>query len=135
MTIDEKRLVLEQWNTFIKKGFRLQDFTDRVYRHLSLHCQFIAHYDKYGFYNSYFVDPASTIKFLTQFDNDGERHSVEYNSSRWLQGEYADINQAMCDNLEPYKKELYVRLNNTIKEHDLAQARYLLEKHGLKIAT
>ncbi len=53
MTAKDKALVLKQWERFLKNGLRQQDFSDRLYKHLSLHCMFIAHFDRYGFYATY----------------------------------------------------------------------------------
>jgi hypothetical protein len=56
MSAREKGLVLKTWVRFLKNGFRLADFSDRLYKHLTLHCSFIAHYNRVGFHQTYFED-------------------------------------------------------------------------------
>ena len=106
----EEEEVLKDWKSFIKSEFSYRTFTKRIYEHLTLHCMFIAHYSKDGFYSTYFVDPGDTLKFLRQFDKDFNFKSIEYGSEVWLKGEYGDINEAMTKEIEKYKKELYQRL-------------------------
>ncbi len=53
MTGEQKKKVLRQWDGFIESGFSLSLFTDAIYQHLNLHCGFIAHYNRTGFYSTY----------------------------------------------------------------------------------
>jgi len=57
MTGKEKAMVLKQWRTFLKNGMASKSFSKRLYQHLILHCNFIAHYSREGFYNWYFGQP------------------------------------------------------------------------------
>src|SRR5437867_6119728 len=50
MSAREKDLALKAWVRFLKHGLRFADFSDRLYRHLTLHASFIAHYDRAGFF-------------------------------------------------------------------------------------
>lgn len=93
MTADEKRLVLKQWERFVSSGFEQRYFTDRIYKHLTLHCSFIAHYSRAGFYDVYFEEKENTRSFIDQFTTGV---STEYGMRYWLNGEYSDINRAMC---------------------------------------
>src|SRR5439155_4786037 len=97
MSAREKQLVLRAWTGFLKRGLRFADFTKRLYEHLHLHCSFIAHYNRAGFYAEYFKRGEDVAQFLSQFDARGECRSVEYGADWWLSGEYADLNQAMID--------------------------------------
>ncbi len=134
MTAAEKQLVLKQWIRFIKNGFQEDDFTEKLYKHLSLHCSFIAHYNRLGFYHTYFKRPETTAKFLTQFDKDFNFKSVEYGGRWWLNNqEYCDLNQAMCDSIEPYKEYFYQQCRRKEKEADISAAKSLLSKHGMSI--
>lgn len=72
MSAADKELVLRQWKIFLKKlleadytkqtgadyGYFPTEldkvFTDRLYKHLSLHCGFIAHYNRLGFLSARF---------------------------------------------------------------------------------
>lgn len=152
MTSKEKAQVLKQWDSFLrgllepdegsvptdyggvlpKKKFGR--FTKALYHHLSQHCEFIAHYDRAGFFAEYFLNPEDTIRFLGQFDADTGFTSVEYGMDLWVKdSHYADVNRAMCDILAPLKADLYARLEAQAKANDLAKAQALLAKHGLTI--
>ena len=66
MTAQEKELVLKRFKQFIKAILTVgidtpesferiyKHFSDRLYKHLHLHCGYIAHYDRHGFYTTYF---------------------------------------------------------------------------------
>ena len=90
LTVGEKQLIYKQWEGFINwlasgersdetmgtdggeidpKGYRL--FTDNVYKHLSLHCGFIAHYNRAGFFSTYFVSGEDTETFFNNLVRDG----------------------------------------------------------------
>jgi len=127
MTADEKRKVLRQWKLFVKGGFKKSQFTKNIYEHLHLHCGFIAHYNIHGFYATYFEDPEDTIRFLRHFDRDvdGWRY--------WIAGDYADINEAMCDVVDRHKASLYRRLKGLSRDRDLVWAEALLKKHDVDI--
>jgi hypothetical protein len=134
MTAKDKESVLRQWTRFVKNGFKENDFTDALYKHLSLHCSFIAHYNRAGFYATYFERPQTTVKFLSQFDRDKGCHSVEYGGTSWIRyPEFDDINSAMCDAIEPYKRAIYLLCESSEREHDLATAKLLFEKHGIAV--
>jgi hypothetical protein len=113
----EKALVLRDWERFLpvlKENDPLehiyQRFTDRLYKHLTLHCSYIAHYDRNGFIGTYFTDPEDTPKFLQQFDKDKDHASYEYGMTYWLTGDSEDINEAMCDVFEGQKRDIYETL-------------------------
>lgn len=55
MAKEEKVKVLKDWKLFVRNGLSHKTFTKRIYEHLTLHCMFIAHYSKDGFYSIYFV--------------------------------------------------------------------------------
>lgn len=114
LSAEQKRKVLSNWDGFIKNGYSWSCFTDRIYKHLSLHCGYIAHYNRIGFYQTYWredipefarknnllVRPAPSafynwIAFLAQFT---------------IWGDYRDINTAMMYSLRSklisFRKEL-----------------------------
>jgi hypothetical protein len=66
MTAEQKKKVLRQWNRFIEGGFSSHLFTAAIYQHLNLHCGFIAHYNRLGFYSTYWND--DLIAFARQTD-------------------------------------------------------------------
>ena len=120
------------WVRFLKHGLRFPDFTKRLYEHLIQHCSFIAHYDRGGFYRTYFESGEDTVRFLSQFDRRGECRSVEYGGGWWLQGKYADLNEALVEAAAPYIPSLVENAQRMQREADLAEARRLLAKHGLR---
>ena len=111
MSVKDKITVFRAWRRFLKSGFNRKQFTMALYRHLTLHCSFIAHYDIDGFYAEYFSNPADTLKFIGQFDPDGGGFSVEYGSCLWLSGEHADLNEAMRQQMGEYKDGLVAKFD------------------------
>src|SRR5713101_6462496 len=128
----EKALVLKAWVRFLMNGLRWEDFSDRLYTHLSLHCSFIAHYNRAGFYATYFENGEDTKRFLSQFDKRGECRSVEYGASWWLGGDYEDVNEAMIEEASRYIPSLLEQASAKAKI-DLAEAQRLAARHGFKI--
>jgi len=128
LTIDEKKEVVDNRGNSIPVLFKY--FTKQLYLHLTLHCSFIAHYNRFGFFETYFNEPETTQLFLKQFI---EGKSIEYGSHWWLEGDFADINNAMC--------EMAKRIADPIMEHkaieqrnlDIERAKQLLEKHDLEL--
>src|SRR3989442_1007898 len=130
MSAREKELVLKAWVRFVRNGLRYEDFRRRLYEHLHLHCQFIAHYDRAGFYRTYFENGEDTVRFLSQFDKRGECRSIEYGMMSWLEGEYGDLARAMIEEASPYIPKLMEDAQVRQREADLAEARRLVAKHG-----
>jgi hypothetical protein len=133
MSARDKQLVLRDWMRFLKRGLRFADFTKRLYEHLHLHCSFIAHYDRAGFYAEYFERGEDTVRLLSQFDGRGECRSVEYGGRWWLGGDYADLNRAMVEEAATYIPALIEKALQSQREADVAQARELLAKHSLDL--
>ena len=140
MTAGEKWLVLSSWKRFLRNGLRQEDFTERLYKHLTLHCSFIARYSRSGFYQHYFTEPEMALKFLSQFDQSGPCLSVEYGGDYWLRNgndvsrEYYDINGMMVHVGTLFIPGLQAKLKEVQKESDLARAKVLLERHGHRIS-
>ena len=132
MTAREKQLVLRAWARFLKNELRFADFTDRLYRHLTLHCSFIAHYDRAGFYRTYFANGEDTVRFFAQFDKRGSLRSVEYGGTWWLEGDYGDVNKAMVEEAARYIPKLIKAAETRQREADIVRAKRLLAKHGLR---
>ena len=63
MSAREKLLVLKTWVRFLKNGLQEKDFSDRLYKHLINHCSFIAHYNRAGYYATYFENGEDTKRF------------------------------------------------------------------------
>ena len=132
MSARDKELVLKAWLRFLKNGLRFEDFTKRLYEHLHLHCSFIAHYNRAGFYAGYFERGEDTARFLSQFDKRGEFRSVEYRWTLWLDGEYADLNRAMIEGGSKHIPDLIEKARLSERQADIAEAQRLLRKHDLQ---
>ena len=132
MSARDKELVLKAWLRFLKNGLRFEDFEKRLYEHLHLHCSFIAHYNRAGFYAEYFERAEETARFLSQFDKRGECRSVEYGWTLWLDGEYADLNRAMVEEGSKYVPGLIEKARLSQRQADIAEAQRLLAKHDLQ---
>ena len=129
MMAEEKERVLKDWKRFIKSGFPEKFFTKRLYKHLTLHCSFIAHYDRAGFYSTYFHNPEDAVRFLRQFDKDFDYMGIECGMKYWVRrGDFRDLNLAMCEEIEKVKKELYKRLQEKEKQDILSQIHLLQNK-------
>lgn len=134
MTAKDKELTLKQWRTFIREGMQAKHFTKRIYEHLSLHCSFIAHYNRQGFYSTYFQDPEDTIKFLGQFDPNGEHRSVELGGEYWFSDrDYHDLNELMCQVVGEYIEQYTSQKLKEAKTRDVLLAKGLLAKHGISM--
>jgi hypothetical protein len=143
MPATEKRRVLAQWRRFLQMLARnyadkdrcFRAFPDALYRHLIQHCSFIAHYNRSGFFSRYFEHGDDTIRFLRQFDQQASPHgrSAEYRMPLWLEGEYADINEAMRDAAAECVSGIAAVATEDQKRSDLARTRYLTGRHGHSI--
>ena len=129
MSAQEKKRVLTAWDRFIRSGFEFAQFTKALYNHLIQHCSFIAHYDRGGFWATYFQDPEDTQRFLDQFDKSKGCVSVEYGMTYWIQGGndvssgYYDINTAMVDVLAP----VLPQIRRSLRTGELRNAQAELE--------
>lgn len=133
MSAEQKRRVLRQWEKFLEHGCRWEHFTKPLYEHLIQNCSFIAHYNREGFYYTYFKHGDDMIKFLSQFDekNGNPPRSVEYGMTYWVKGEYEDINREMIRIAGKYIPILTKGALEAQRKSDLAVAAMLLEKHGI----
>lgn len=106
-----KEKIMKAWIRFLKSGFSYHNFTNDLYNHLHLHCGFIAHFNRRGFFETYFEDPESTIKFLRQFDEDFDFRGVECGTNWWYKGEYEDLNFALVAEFKQLKAQICKTLN------------------------
>jgi len=95
MTAQDKARVLRQWRNFIRSGLKWEAFHKALYEHLYLHCGFIAHYNRQGFYATYFEDGQDTLAFFNFFTYEQRGHS-----------DYADLKQAMNEVLKQYEPQI-----------------------------
>src|SRR6267378_2376737 len=121
MSAVEKELTLNAWKTFLKHGCKLEHFTERLYYHLTQHCSFIAHYDRYGFYDVYFRIPnTQAFRFLDQFDPGKPGISAEYGDIWWLNSPTGcDLSRAMRQVAAPFISKLRYQFETIERENDL----------------
>ena len=125
LSANEKKRILADFKKFIKaliddpeKAY--QKFTDRLYKHLSCHCGFIAHYDRSGYFSTYFRGDIEEIKsFVSTFQ--------QYINIR----DYWDINTAMNKVLKENLKALYERFDNFTFARDFNTVKLLMQKHKI----
>lgn len=139
MSAAEKERVLRQWERFLKGGLRREQFSEALYDHLIQHCSFIAHYNRAGFYSTYFESGDDTAAFLSQFDKrnaepNGIPRSVEYGMTYWVNDEYGDINMAMIEIASKYILGLLALAKQSQEDADIREARRLLSKHGIPLS-
>lgn len=138
MTAAEKQKVLRAWTRFLKNGCAKTQFTEALYHHLSLHCSFIAHFDRNGFYNFYFerITP-QLFRFFDQFDAEKPGISAEYGSKGWLSPHStgADLNHAMREAARPYLAGLRQQFGETRRQRDISTATAILAGYGLTTIT
>jgi hypothetical protein len=148
VTAKEKQTILKQWVLFCKaisEGDQFVEYTDpygnvlpvatkrftkRLYTYLTLYCSFIAHYDIWGFYQTYFIKGEQVERFFRQFDAEAGCISVEYGGTGWKSGDCADLNSALIEEAKPFLKKIYIVSGRAQKDRDVAQAKELLKKHG-----
>lgn len=133
MTPKDKQQVLTAWVRFLKSGCSHARFSHSLYQHLTLHCSFIAHFNRDGFFQTYFdTSVEATQNFFAQFDGRGPCESAEYGGlSGWKSGDYRDINEAMIAEAAPFIPGILAKFNANQKESDIALARALFAKHGV----
>ncbi len=118
LTANEKKKVLHDWNKFIKNGYAWSCFTDRIYKHLSLHCGYIAHFNRIGFYQTYWRED---VPALARERNMAVRPVPEifYNWVPFLaqytvRSDYDDVNTAMMYSLRSSLIALRKELENEV---------------------
>jgi hypothetical protein len=119
LSAKEKAKVLKEWTGFVKSGFLPERFTKNIYEHLHLHCGYIAHYDKGGYYYTYWND-----EILRYAAKNGSALSpvpgVFYEWKRFLKqftirGDYQDISTAMMIILKTELAKVVDKLLHEIK--------------------
>ena len=144
LSADEKRKILRQWTSFVKNGFAETLFTGSIYEHLHLHCGYIAHYNKHGYYGEYWGAYARDLHRHAKEDNFSVR-SVPAAFDNWksfirqfsIWGDYRDIGAAMMMVLKTELECLEVDLLKEARGHFEADAinayqLYLAERQNIQ---
>jgi len=120
LSAGDKQKILKQWKTFVHSGVQPEKFTKSIYNHLHLNCGFIAHYDRSGFYYTYWND--EVVRFSEK--NGYETVPAPKTFFEWerflkafsIWGEYSDINLAMIVVLWDELRMMKDRLISEAKE-------------------
>ncbi len=96
---NEKHHVLRDWRRFFRQGLQYRHLTRRLYEHLTRHCGFVVRRGKRPFYETYIEAPDGLLRFLDQFDRRAGCPSAETGPTGWLEGEHADVHNAMVDSV------------------------------------
>jgi len=121
MPADEKRRVYRAWTRFFKHGLQYRHFTKALYKHLTLHCGYIAHYDRPTWHRYYFGDGEELLRFLDQFDRSKGCLGAETGSTLWLTGAHADLNNAMVDSVKGMIPSFRDHARRMIEQHARAE--------------
>lgn len=145
LTADDKRKILKQWTGFVRNGFPETSFTNAVYEHLHLHCGYIAHYNKHGFYGEYWGAYARDLHRHATEDHFSVRTipAAFYNWERFIRqftiwGDYTDISTALMIVLKTELECLEKDLLMEVRGHFEADANnsyqlYLQEKQKIHL--
>lgn len=137
LSADEKRKILKQWRTFIAAGFPERLFVSAVYEHLHLHCGYIAHTNRNGYWSEYFCNR----EFHRHAEEDGiQMRPVPLTFPRWdgflrqftIWGEYDDLNTAMMSAL---KAELQLLVKDILVEAGTHLASDMVRSYELYLQT
>lgn len=82
MSKEEKEKIVKQFVKFAESGFTEESFTKAIYNHLHLHCGFIAHYNKDGFYQERFTgyeNVCATVRGIMGSANHCARDYIDIN--------------------------------------------------------
>ena len=126
--------ILADWQRFIRSGFREEDFTPALHRHLTTHCALHAPYgDRRAFWGYWFATDWSRLKrFLNQFHPAilrlAEGGVVD---SRWLteRDPHRRLNEAMCAEIEAVYPPLARAYDQISRQLYLAEKWALMAQH------
>lgn len=100
-TAKEKESIANAWRGFLSSGMKRSRFTLALYRHLSLHFMFIAHYNIDGFYEERFYDPDGRLETMRMIID-----AQSYNFNDGNTSGCADLNTYIRDKMLEYSEEI-----------------------------
>lgn len=120
--------IIHQWQRFLQtlaesysdKERLRRAFTKLLYSHLINRCSFIAHWDRQGFFDYYFMTPMATRQFIGQFDSwrNPDGISAEFGFTYWINdSEDRHVNDAMRITLNP---QLVQRIEEQLQSAEAA---------------
>lgn len=103
-TAEVKAKFANQFVAFVSSGFKQSKFTKAFYRRLSNTFGHIAHYNQFGFWDTFFTSLPDKVNFIEQ----SLRHSC-YGAAAWT---YSDVERA----LQTWLVENHVLVNLRLTE-------------------
>ena len=109
---NDKEKIYKRWKTFIKglctirpiidtdadygsfNKLQFKRFTKSIYEHMHLHCGFIAHYSRNGFFSEYFNEYDTLLRFFDRL------RDYEFDS------EYGDLNTKLIEEYDKNKSTI-----------------------------
>ncbi len=101
LTAAEKEKIAKGFERFVKGGFKQTQFTKAIYKHLSLHFGFIAHFDIHGFYHARFANPDGRLETVKMILSAGPWTYRDENTSGT-----ADLNAFILKTIQGYQNEI-----------------------------
>lgn len=118
MAGDKKLRTYNDWCRFIKSGYAESCFTERIYKHLNLHCGYVAHYNRTGFYHTYWDNRiheyARNKNLLVRPSPNAFYNWTSFCVQFNIWGDYCDINVTMIYGLRSQLVELRNELENEV---------------------
>ncbi len=99
-TVQDKATFAKQFVRFVQSDFAARHFTERFYRRLSKTFGHIAHYNRAGFWDTFFTTTADKVRFLEQTLQD-----PCYGDPAWT---YSDVERAL---------QAWLRANGTLDRY------------------
>ena len=129
--------ILADWQRFIRSGFREEDFTPALHRHLTTHCALHAPYAPYGdrrsFWGYWFATDWSRLKRLLNQFHPARLRLAEGGvvDSRWLteRDPHRRLNEAMCAEIEAVYPPLAHAYDQISRHLYLAEKWALMAQH------
>lgn len=101
-TIQDKAKFEVKLKKFVADGCKEEKFTKVIYSRLSLMFSHIAHYDKHGFYEVWFKNPARRVEWLERTENQNiygdpscTWSDVERSIQQWIKDNHTDLAMAV----------------------------------------
>jgi hypothetical protein len=119
----DKEKIAKAFDRFVKGGFKRTQFTKDLYKHLSLHFGFIAHYNIDGFYSNRFEDLQGRVKTFQSilnaspwtFNDDNTSGTADLN--KYIQDTVdAHFTSMVADAKKQYAAQLKSRISNLQSE-------------------
>jgi hypothetical protein len=142
MSAATKKTVARQWERLLKhlavRGYLAEDgfhlFPKALYDHLHLHCGYVAHFDRFGFFLAYFVRPADCANFMERWVERGRFQPWEGCPQLYdMLPDYRDIGEYMVAAATKRGADILAHARVAVRDVETAHAHALLSKHGLGV--